>query len=522
MFKRVFLIVLDSLGVGELPDAADYGDSGSNTVMTVQRSKYFNCPNLTKMGLFNLPTLKCGREEKFHIGACGIAAEQSKGKDTTTGHWEIAGIITNNKFPTFEQGFPDEIMQQFKQETGCDYLCNKPYSGTEVIKDFGDEHLKTGKPIVYTSADSVFQIAAHEDIIPLEKLYEICEKARKILKNEYAVSRVIARPFSGESGNYYRINGRIDYSVEPPEDTILDKIKESGHDVYGIGKIENIFCGKGLTKSIHTDDNYGGIKAVLELMDEDFKGLCFANLVDFDSIYGHRNDIDGYAKALSSFDFFLKEIQNKLKTDDCLIITADHGCDPGTQSTDHSREYVPVLCSGKMIKNNIDLGILPTFADIGATICDMLGTEKTQNGESFYNKIIQDIDYKNLIYKAAEAKKNSYSPYSKYEVGAALLCEDGTVITASNVENASYPISSCAEKNAFCKALSYGYNKFKAIAVTGGKPETNNYCMPCGACRQVMAEFCDDSFIIVTAKNTFDYKIYTLAELLPYSFGEEL
>ena len=381
MNRRVFLIVCDSFGVGELPDAALYGDAGSNTLRAVRKNPRFFCPTLTSLGLLTL----CGEPLSSPRGAYGKAAEQSAGKDTTTGHWELAGLISPTPFPTYPNGFPEEILAPFRAATGRGILCNKPYSGTEVIKDYGEEHLKTGELIVYTSADSVFQIAAHEDIVSPETLYEYCRIARNLLTGKHAVGRVIARPFAGEYP-FYRTPRRHDFSVLPPADTMLDLLKKSGLDVIAVGKIYDIFAGRGITESYLTTDNADGMDKVFSIVKKDFHGLCFVNLVDFDMKFGHRNDVDGYANALSEFDARLADFLPLLKTDDLLIVTADHGCDPSTPSTDHSREYVPVLLYGASV-TPAALGTLPTFADISATVLDYLGVDKENTtGESMLRK----------------------------------------------------------------------------------------------------------------------------------------
>lgn len=371
--KRIFLIVLDSFGIGAMPDAAEYGDQGVNTLGTVAASSYFHVPNLEKLGLFHIDGVECGPKEGEPIGRCARMTEASKGKDTTIGHWEIAGVRSERPLPTFPSGFPQEVLDEFSRRTGRGILCNLPYSGTEVIQDYGDEHVKTGKLIVYTSADSVFQVAAHEQIVPLEELYKDCEIAREMLTGEYGVGRVIARPFIGSSGGYTRTAGRHDYSLLPPGVTMLDQLKEQGLDVIGVGKIRDIFAGKGLTEYVYTSGNPDGIEKTLAYMERDFEGLCFVNLVDFDMLYGHRNDIRGYAEALTYFDGKLTQILSKLKKDDLLMLTADHGCDPGyTVSTNHSREYTPFLLYGPGI-TPANLGTRKTFADIGATVLQYFG-----------------------------------------------------------------------------------------------------------------------------------------------------
>ena len=380
LMKRIFLIVLDSFGIGEMEDAQAYGDKGTNTIGSVSTSEYFNVPNLKKLGLFNIEGVKCHEKpEKAQtplaqtaIASIARMKEASKGKDTTIGHWEIAGFISEHPLPTYPDGFPQEVIDEFTKLTGRGVLCNKPYSGTKVINDYGDEHIKTGNLIVYTSADSVFQVAAHEDIIPLEMLYDYCKKARGILQGNHGVGRVIARPFVGTSGNYTRTPNRHDYSLLPPGKTMLDQLKDAGKDVIAVGKINDIFAGKGITEFVYTKGNTEGIERTLEYLDKDFEGLCFINLVDFDMLYGHRNDIDGYAKALSYFDEKLPYIMDKLRDEDLLMITADHGCDPGfVQSTDHSREYTPFLMYGKssaFVPHNF--GTRDSFSDIAATVLD--------------------------------------------------------------------------------------------------------------------------------------------------------
>lgn len=352
--KRVFLIVLDSFGVGNAPDARDFNDYGANTIKTVSKSPKFKLPNMKKLGLFNIDGVDCVPGCSNPMATYGRLIEKSKGKDTTIGHWEIAGIISDKPFPTYPDGFPDEIIKKFEKITGRKVLCNLPYSGTQVIQEYGDEHVNTGNLIVYTSADSVFQIAAHENVVPLEKLYEYCKMARELLTGKHAVGRVIARPFIGESGNYTRTTNRHDFSLLPPNDTMLDVLMSNNKETISIGKIYDIFAGKGISEKILTKGNTDGMCKTLQLLNRDFEGLCFVNLVDFDMLYGHRNDIDGYAAALSEFDNWLGGFMVDMKDDDLLIITADHGCDPGFPGTDHSRETVPYILYGK---NNIPINI---------------------------------------------------------------------------------------------------------------------------------------------------------------------
>ena len=387
--RRVFLIVLDSYGIGELPDAADFGDVGSNTLRTITKSKEYDTPLMKKMGLFHIDGVDYMEKEENPIGSFGRLAEVSKGKDTTIGHWEIAGIVSERPLPTYPDGFPEDLLEEFSCLTGRGVLCNKPYSGTEVIKEFGEEHLKTGALIVYTSADSVFQVAAHEDLVPIEELYRYCEIARGLLQGEHGVGRVIARPFVGKPGNFIRTPRRHDYSLIPPKTTMLDVLKKHGYATRGVGKIYDIFAGKSISDTVRIQNNVDGMEKTIAIMDEEFKGLCFVNLVDFDMVYGHRNDIDGYARAASVFDRQLDEMVGKMKDTDIVMITADHGCDPGFKGTDHSREYVPFLAYGKDIKAGVNLGTRATFADIAATIQDIFGVEQETAGVSFKEQILK-------------------------------------------------------------------------------------------------------------------------------------
>ena len=369
--KRVFLIVLDSFGIGEAPDAAEYGDQGSNTLAACFRSGFLKLPNLKKLGLFNVDGVTCGPKESAPMGAFGRCREVSMGKDTTTGHWEIAGLVSQRAMPTYPHGFPEEIIREYERLTGRKVLCNRPYSGTDVIRDYGEEAQKNGDLIVYTSADSVFQVAAHEETVPVEELYRCCRLARKLMTGEHGVGRIIARPFVGEPGSYVRTSNRHDFSLNPPGDTLLDRISaQPGLSMLSVGKIVDIFAGRGVTEAYRTENNAEGIERAVELTRKDFNGLCFVNLVDFDMIYGHRNDAKGYAQALSYFDRQFPRLLEGLGSDDLLMITADHGCDPSTPSTDHSREYVPWLTAGSQVQKGKSLGTLPTFADISATILE--------------------------------------------------------------------------------------------------------------------------------------------------------
>lgn len=386
MSKRVFLIVLDSYGVGALPDAAQFGDEDANTLYTVSKEPAFRADNLKKLGLFHIDGLDWASPVGNPIGSYGKCNEQSKGKDTTTGHWEIAGAISRQPMPTYPNGFPNEIIDAFSKATGRGVLCNRPYSGTEVIQVYGDEHVRTGNLIVYTSADSVFQIAAHEDVVPLEELYEDCKIARDLLKGEHAVGRVIARPFIGTSGNYTRTPHRHDYSLTPPV-TLLNVMKEAGLDVISVGKISDIFAGSGITESIPTEGNTHGLSVTSSLQERDFHGLCFVNLVDFDMLYGHRRDPAGYAKATAEFDGFLGDFLPRMGSEDILIITADHGCDPAyPKHTDHTREYIPLLWYQPGC-HPCNLHIRETYADIGKTIADLFELPNDLAGTSFREEV---------------------------------------------------------------------------------------------------------------------------------------
>lgn len=386
--KRVFLIVLDSVGIGEMPDAAEYGDAGSNTIAAAASSPYFHMPNMQKLGFFNIDGVTCRESVKEPEGAVARLAERSRGKDTTTGHWEIAGMVSESPMPTFPQGFPAELLEAFEKETGRGVLCNRPYSGTEVIKDYGEEHRKTGALIVYTSADSVFQIAAHESVVPVEELYRYCQIARRLCTGKYGVGRVIARPFEGEYP-YKRTSGRHDFSLEPPKKTMLNYLKEAGKDVLAVGKINDIFAGSGVTDMVRTVNNSEGIDQTLACEARDFNGLCFTNLVDYDMLYGHRNDVEGYAKALTAFDGRLPELLAAMREEDLLLMTADHGCDPSTPSTDHSREYIPLVMAGVPLRAGVNLGTRSTFSDIAATILDYLEVDGATDGSSFLAEILK-------------------------------------------------------------------------------------------------------------------------------------
>ena len=388
--NRAILIVLDSVGIGELPDAADFGDIGSNTLGNItKKCGGISLPNLSKLGLGKIDGINYLPVPEQVDGSYARMSEVSNGKDTITGHWELAGLQLSKPFPTYPEGFPQDVLDEFTRLTGRGVLANCAASGTEIIKQYGEEHMKTGKLIVYTSADSVFQIAAHEDLVPIDELYRICQIARDMLKDEHMVGRVIARPFVGEPGNFTRTSNRRDYSAAPASDTILDKLSQKGLDVIAVGKIEDIFSKKGITKADHTKSNMHGVDMTIDFMKQQNKGLIFTNLVDFDMLFGHRNNAQGYKEALEEFDKRLPEIIEAMKEDDVLIITADHGCDPTTESTDHSREYVPLLIYGNNIKSDVNLGTRGTFADVASTLADMFGVENVFPATSFYSEIVK-------------------------------------------------------------------------------------------------------------------------------------
>lgn len=382
--KRVFLIVLDSFGIGYEPDAADYGDVGSNTLATIRKHENFSTPNLEKMGLFHIdgvaPMEKQG--DKFTASIARLQ-EVSKGKDTITGHWEIAGIESKTAMPTYPNGFPQEFLDEFSKKIGRGLLCNLPYSGTQVLTDYGQQHLDTGDIILYTSADSVCQLAAHEDLVPVSELYRYCEIAREML----SVGRIIARPFVGTAPNFTRTANRHDFALVPPSKTILDVLQKNGLDTICVGKINDIFAGRGISRTTHTVSNADGMAQTLEIAKEDFHGLCFVNLVDFDMKYGHRNDVAGYAAAATEFDNWLNNFLPQMRDDDLLLVTADHGCDPGFPGTDHTREYIPMLAYSPSLHGGKNLGTRPGFYDIGKTVLDIFGCENTLPGTSFLNEL---------------------------------------------------------------------------------------------------------------------------------------
>ncbi len=390
MINRVIWIVLDSVGMGALPDADKYGDVGANTIGNVSKALGgLKTPNMSKLGLGNIDEIKGIEKVENPIGCYGRFKEMSNGKDTTTGHWEMVGINSEKAFPTYPNGFPSDLIEKFEELTGRKVIGNKTASGTEIIKELGEEHVKTGALIVYTSADSVFQIAAHEEVVPLDELYKICKIARDLLTGEHAVARVIARPFEGKVGSFTRTSNRRDFSLVPPYDTVLDNLKKNNLNVMAVGKIEDIFSGKGVTEAVHTKDNMDGVDKTLEYMKEDKKGLIFTNLVDFDMKWGHRNNVEAYGKGIEEFDVRLKEILDEMKDTDVLFITADHGCDPTMPGTDHSREHVPFLAYGKALKENGNLGTRESFADMGQTVAEIFNVEPIRYGKGFLGEIVK-------------------------------------------------------------------------------------------------------------------------------------
>ncbi len=389
MINRVILFVLDSVGIGGLPDAEQFGDFNVNTLGNIAKSTDdFKIPNLKKMGIGNIEGVDAIEADPSPIGAFGRSLEASNGKDTTTGHWEIAGLYIEHPFKTYPDGFPDHIIKAFEEQTGRKVIFNKPASGTVVLDEYGEEHMRTGNPIVYTSADSVFQIAAHEEIIPLEELYNMCQIARDMLRGDDQVARVIARPFVGTPGNFQRTSNRRDYSLKPFDKTVLDFAKEAGLEVKAVGKIVDIYDGEGITEDVHTKDNMDGVDQTIRFMKEDFKGILFTNLVDFDAKFGHRRDVDGYRQALEEVDARFPEMMSLMKEDDLLIVLADHGNDPAYKGSDHTREYIPILLYGDQVKKGVDIGTRKTFADIAATISDILEIPATPFGTSFKNEIL--------------------------------------------------------------------------------------------------------------------------------------
>jgi len=391
---RFVVLVLDSVGIGELPDAADYGDQGCDTLKNLAEAVGgLDLPNLEALGLGKIESLKGISADVKARGAYGKMAEKAPGKDSITGHWELMGYVARQAQPTYPHGFPERIVSRLRRETGRHFLGNVAASGTEIIARLGEEHVRTGSPILYTSADSVMQIAAHEEVIPLPELYRICEIARRVMAGADAVGRIIARPFLGRPGNFRRTANRKDFSLPAPRDTVLDLLVQSGLDVLGIGKIEDLFAGRGLTRAVHTRSNLEGLENTLSAIHSDARGLIFTNLVDFDMVWGHRNDVQGYYQGLKEVDAFLPRLMDSLKPGDVLALTADHGCDPTTPSTDHSREYVPILVCGNQVRPGVNLGVRQSFADLGATVAQYFGSCGTREGKSFWSEISSRQDF---------------------------------------------------------------------------------------------------------------------------------
>ena len=522
--NRVFLIVLDSFGVGAAPDAAEFGDAGADTLGSCAAAGTLSLPNLRRLGLFNIPGVSCGEAEPLPRGAFGRLREYSRGKDTTVGHWELAGLVSPRPLPVYPEGFPPEIIGEFQRRTGRGVLCNRPASGTQVIRDYGREQAETGKLIVYTSADSVFQIAAHESYIGLDELYRCCEIARELLQGTHGVGRVIARPFVGEWPDYVRTANRHDYSLQPPGLTLPRALADAGFDVIGVGKIGDVFAGDGIRETFPTRSNADGMARTLALADRDFRGLCFVNLVDFDTMYGHRRDAAGYAAALNEFDRWLGGFLPRLRAGDLLLMTGDHGCDPGYGGTDHTREYVPLLAAGPAVSPGAALGTR-AFSDAGATVLSLFGVRAEIAGESLADGIFgcPNESDRALFARALETRERSYAPYSRFAVGAALLCRDGTVYTGCNMENAAFTPTVCAERTALFRAVSEGRRDFAAVAVAGGPADSppDSLCAPCGVCRQALAEFCGGELRVVLGPSAEDLRICTLSQLLPLAFGPD-
>ena len=522
MKRRVFIIVLDSLGIGRMPDAPLFGDGDVNTLKRISSSPEFRFSSMKDMGMGNIEGVDCLPAAESPEAAVCRLAERSAGKDTTIGHWEIAGVVSPSPLPTYPGGFPDDVLDEFRRRTGRGVLCNLPYSGTDVIRDYGAEHMKTGALIVYTSADSVFQIAAHEEIVPPEKLYEYCRIAREILTGRHAVGRVIARPFIGTEGNFTRTPNRRDFSLEPPKETLLDALVAAGRDVISVGKIYDIFAGRGVTESNITHGNAEGMETALRIADRDFDGLCFVNLVDFDMLYGHRQDVDGYARAFAAFDEFLPRFKAKMREDDILFITADHGCDPGDDHTDHTREHVPLIMFGKCIKP-INLGTRRGFCDIASTAAEALGVAYRGDGESFFRAAAKPTETEISLCRAAlEGRRRAYVPYSGFSVGAALLTPSGKIYSGCNIENAAFTPTNCAERTALFKAVSEGEKEFTMLAVCSGKGEhADSGFPPCGVCRQALSEFCRPDMPVLIMKSDDEFERTTFSELLPDSFTSD-
>lgn len=518
---KAVMIVLDGLGVGNAPDAAQYGDEGSDTLANMAAAVGgLNLPNLQSLGLGNLHAIPGVLPVSEPRASFGRLQEISAGKDSTTGHWELMGLVIDKAFPTYPEGFPADVLDRFTELTGYEVLGNKAASGTQIIQELGDEHLATGKLIVYTSADSVFQIAAHDQVCSVEELYRVCAIARKMLVAPHQVSRVIARPFTGTSGQYTRTPYRHDYSITPPEGLILTALQQAGVKVYSIGKIYDLYAGTGIDETFPSKNNREGMAQLVKLYQEcsDDQVLIMLNLVDFDMLWGHRNDPQGMKKGLEEFDAWLPGFLEALDPGDLLVMTADHGNDPTTPSTDHSRELVPVLAYLQGTFPGHDLGLRQGFMDVAATLADYFQAPAPRKGNSFLPLIRgAQISDAGLANAACAARLNSYSPYSGFRVGAALLGASGKIYLGTNVENASFGLSNCAERTAVFRAVADGERAFTAIAICADGIQPTP---PCGACRQVLLEFGPDIRVILAGENGSEgpLRTSTSGDLVPEAF----
>ncbi len=518
---KAVLIVLDGLGVGNAPDAAQYGDEGSDTLANMAAAVGgVHVPNLERLGLGNLHKIPGVSPVEQPRASFGRLKEISAGKDSTTGHWELMGLVIDEAFPTYPDGFPPEILDRFTELTGYGVLGNKAASGTAIIEELGDEHLATGKLIVYTSADSVFQIAAHDQVCDLKELYRVCEIAREMLVAPHQVSRVIARPFTGPSGNFKRTPDRHDYSITPPAGLALTALQEAGVTVHSIGKIYDLYAGTGIDHTYPSKSNAQGMAKLLDLYVDcpDEQALIMLNLVDFDMLWGHRNDPEGMKEGLEIFDAWLPGFLGTMEPGDLLLMTADHGNDPTTPSTDHSRELVPVLAFLKGWEQGKDLGVREGFMDVAATFTHFFGAGSPRKGQSFLPEVLgMDDEEAALVQAACDVRARSYSPYSGFRVGAALRAEDGSVFTGTNVENASFGLSNCAERTAIFRAVTEGHQRFSTIAVCADGPWPTP---PCGACRQVLLEFGPDMKVLLAGDRGLDgpVRVFTAGQLVPEAF----
>jgi len=513
MSRRVFVVVLDGLGIGPCPDQDRYGDGGSDTLAnTLARSPAdFSLPNLAALGLGCCSALPRVPAVGAPRAAVGTALPRSEGKDSTTGHWEMTGLLLEKPFPTFPDGFPPDLIEAFAARTGRGVLGNRAASGTAILDELGDQHRATGKWIVYTSADSVFQVAAHEEVVPIAELYRACEIARELCVGPVGVSRVIARPFVGISGKWVRTGGRKDYSLAPIGETLLDRLATAGIPRVGIGKVDDLFAGRGI-ESRHAPTNRLAYQLLTEALERVESGFVFANVIEFDQTWGHRNDVAGFLGGLEELDRTLPDLLGRVQADDLVIFTADHGNDPTTPSTDHSRERVPVLVVGPKVRPAA-LGERATFADVGQTVAEFLGTGPLAAGKSF----LREVWITDPVEQAAWAvRERAYAPYSGFRVGAAVTDESGAIFAGCNVENASYGLTICAERSAVVQAVAAGVRRLdRVIVVTGTEPPA----APCGACRQVLREFGPD--LVIDLVGPQSRKQWRMRDLLPDAFGPE-